>query len=86
MRLRFGTECVCVARSGGPNSIYIDARRCRTHSAPLSSIRGGNAEENAEIIRSVLRGKRGPHFDTVVFNAGIGFLQTGKRERFRRRC
>ena len=49
-------------------------------SAPLSSIRGGNAEENAEILRSVLRGKRGPHFDTVVFNAGIGLFANGQAE------
>ena len=34
--------------------------------------------ENAEIIRSVLSGERGPHFDTVVFNAGIGLFANGQ--------
>lgn len=46
--------------------------------APLSAIRGGDAKENAEIIRSVLSGERGPYFDTVVFNAGIGLFAAGR--------
>lgn len=46
--------------------------------APLSAIRGGNAEENAKIIRTILKGERGPHFDTVVFNAGIALFADGK--------
>lgn len=47
-------------------------------SAPLSAIRGGDAVENAEIIRAVLGGERGPKFDTVVFNAGIGLFANGQ--------
>ena len=45
--------------------------------APLSSIRGGSREENADMIRSVLKGERGPRFDTVVFNTGIGLFANG---------
>lgn len=46
--------------------------------APLSAIRGGNAEDNAKIIRAILQGERGPHFDTVVFNAGIALFADGR--------
>ena len=46
--------------------------------APVSAVRGGNAHENAEIVHSVLSGNRGPHFDTVVFNAGIGLFTNGQ--------
>lgn len=46
--------------------------------AELSAIRGGDAVENAAIIRSVLSGERGPRFDTVVFNAGIGLFANGQ--------
>lgn len=46
--------------------------------ADPSAIRGGNAQENAAIIRSVLSGERGPKFDTVVFNAGIGLFANGQ--------
>lgn len=45
--------------------------------APLSAIRGGDAKENAALIRSILSGVRGPAFDTVVFNAGIGLFVDG---------
>lgn len=47
-------------------------------SAPLTAIRGGNAKENADLIRSILNGERGPKFDTVVFNAGIGLFADGR--------
>lgn len=47
-----------------------------TH-APLSAIRGGDAKENATTIREIFKGRRGPHFDTVVFNAGIGLFANG---------
>lgn len=46
-------------------------------SAPISAIRGGNAQKNAEIMRAILQGERSPYFDTVVFNAGIGFFTNG---------
>lgn len=48
--------------------------------AELSAIRGGNAVENAGIVRSILGGERGPRFDTVVFNAGIGLFANGQAE------
>ncbi|WOV87462.1 anthranilate phosphoribosyltransferase [Sporosarcina oncorhynchi] len=42
-----------------------------------SEIRGGTAEDNAAMIRSVLQGELGARFDTVVFNAGIGIFTSG---------
>ncbi|WP_252504853.1 anthranilate phosphoribosyltransferase [Sporosarcina sp. Marseille-Q4943] len=45
--------------------------------APHSAIRGGSPEENAAMIHSVLQGERGPRFDTVVFNAGLGLFANG---------
>lgn len=46
--------------------------------APASAIRGGSAKENAAMIRAILKGQRGPHFDTIVFNAGIGLFANGQ--------
>ncbi|MBE1553315.1 anthranilate phosphoribosyltransferase [Filibacter limicola] len=48
--------------------------------ADPSSIRGGDAQENAAIIRAVLGGERGPRFDTVALNAGIGLFANGQAE------
>lgn len=47
---------------------------------PLSAIRGGNAFENAEILRQLLQGKQSAYFDTVILNAGIGFFAYGLAE------
>lgn len=35
-------------------------------------IKGGDAERNARIMMSVLRGEEGPYRDTVLLNAGLG--------------
>ncbi|GAB3046169.1 anthranilate phosphoribosyltransferase [Virgibacillus ainsalahensis] len=40
-------------------------------------IRGGNAKENAEILRNVLKGKKGAYFDTTILNAGLGLFANG---------
>ncbi|MFC4024796.1 anthranilate phosphoribosyltransferase [Oceanobacillus longus] len=42
------------------------------------SIRGGDSKENAEILMSVLKGKQGAYFDTVLLNAGLGIYTNGK--------
>ena len=47
---------------------------------PLEAIRGGNAEENAVILRELLAGKQSAYFDTVILNAGIGFFAYGLAE------
>lgn len=46
--------------------------------APLSAIKGGDAVENAATTRAILSGERGPKFDTVVLNAGIGLFANGQ--------
>lgn len=48
--------------------------------APLESIRGGNADENAAIMRKLLAGQQSAYFDTVLLNAGIGLFSYGKAE------
>lgn len=49
-------------------------------SQPLEAIRGGDAQENAIILRELLQGKQSAYFDTVVLNAGIGFFAYGLAE------
>lgn len=50
---------------------------------PLDTIRGGDAKENAEILRRVLDGEKGPYLDTVLLNAGFGLFANGKVETVR---
>lgn len=44
----------------------------------LEAIRGGEAKENAEILKSILEGEKGARRDTVLLNAGIGLFANGK--------
>jgi len=39
-------------------------------SVPLGAVKGGDAVENAQIIRRVLGGERSPYRDIVLLNAG----------------
>lgn len=48
--------------------------------APLEAIRGGNADENAAIMRKLLAGEQSAYFDTVLLNAGIGLFSYGIAE------
>jgi len=48
--------------------------------APIEAIRGGNADENAAIMRKLLAGEQSAYFDTVLLNAGIGLFSYGVSE------
>ena len=51
--------------------------------APLESLRGGTAAENAAIIRRVLNGEAGPPRDIVVINAAAALVAAGVAPNFR---
>lgn len=46
--------------------------------ASLSALAGGEAEENAHILRSVLEGETGPRRDVVVLNAAYALAVSGR--------
>ena len=43
----------------------------------LEALRGGDAAENAEVVRRVLAGDHGPHRDVAVLNAAAGLVVAG---------
>lgn len=45
--------------------------------SPAEAIRGGDARENARIIRQLLDGERGPRRDIVLMNAAAAFMVAG---------
>ncbi len=45
--------------------------------APVGAIRGGDARENAAIVRAVLSGEPGPRRDVVLLNAGAALAVAG---------
>jgi anthranilate phosphoribosyltransferase len=50
--------------------------------ASLEELRGGDAETNARLLRSVLEGQRGPQRDVVLANAAAAFVVAGKAQGF----
>lgn len=44
----------------------------------LNQIKGGDARENAQILRDVLQGNKGPYLETSILNAGLAFYANGK--------
>jgi anthranilate phosphoribosyltransferase len=48
--------------------------------ARMADLQGGSAADNAEIIRRILKGERGPKRDIVVLNAGAAIAAGGKAE------
>lgn len=50
--------------------------------APLEAIAGGDAACNAEIVRSILAGERGPRRDIVIANASAAIVASGRAADF----
>ena len=48
--------------------------------APVSALRGGSPEENAVILRELLKGKESAYFDAVLLNSALGFFAYGIAE------
>jgi len=68
------SEC----RDGSVNTFYLHPADVGLPKVPQAAIRGGSAADNAELIRAVLAGERGPARDIVVLNAGAALLIAGK--------
>jgi anthranilate phosphoribosyltransferase len=49
--------------------------RCR-----LEDLQGGDAEQNAALVRSVLDGCKGPPRDVVLLNSAFALVAAGKAE------
>ena len=45
--------------------------------ATLDDLRGGDVDANAEVVRQVLAGEKGPHRDVAVLNAAAGLVVAG---------
>lgn len=73
-----GYTKVSECRDGEVNTFYLHpADVGLTKSAP-DALRGGNADDNANIARRVLAGDRGPQRDVVLLNAAAALLIAGR--------
>ena len=78
-----GETMVAEVRDGAIRRFTVTPDEFGVARAPLESIRGGTAAENAAIIRRVLEGKPGPARDIVVVNAAAALVAAGIAANFR---
>jgi len=68
---------------GTVRTFYVHPADFGLIKAPLAALRGGDAAVNAETLRSLLRGERGPVRDVVILNAGAALFIAGRAESVR---
>lgn len=72
-----GPTQVSHLNGGGIRTFHMTPEECGFKRAAPDSIRGGSAKENAQIIRDILNGEKGPRRDMVLLNAGAALTVAG---------
>jgi anthranilate phosphoribosyltransferase len=73
-----GESKISEVRDGEVRTYYVTPEDFGIERAPISAIQGGNARENAEIIRIILSNRGGTRQDVVLLNAAAGLVVGGK--------
>ncbi len=72
-----GPTLVADARDGQVSRYEIEPDDVGLKLSPIEAIAGGDPEQNAAIITSVLNGEEGPRRDVLLINAGAGIVAAG---------
>jgi anthranilate phosphoribosyltransferase len=75
-----GTTRVAEARAGSVRSYEVEPEEFGIARASLQEISGGDATENAAIIRAVLRGEKSPRRDVVLLNSAAALVAAGRAD------
>src|SRR6266436_4321101 len=78
-----GETLVAEVRDGTVRRFTVTPDEFGVARAPLESLRGGSAAENAAIIHRVLAGEGGPSLDIVVINAAAALVAAGRAANLR---
>ena len=76
-----GTTRVAEAREGSVRSYEVEPEEFGMSRATLQEIAGGDAAENAAIIRAVLGGEKSPRRDVVLLNAAAALVAAARADR-----
>ncbi len=76
-----GTTRIAEAREGSVRSYEVEPEEFGMSRAALHEIAGGDATENAAIIRAILAGEKSPRRDVVLLNAAAALVAAGKADR-----
>ena len=69
-----GKTLVCELKDGAIKSYTISPEDFGLSKASLDSLKGGTADENAALLRSILSGASGPQRDVVLMNAAAALV------------
>ncbi len=72
-----GENKVALLENGEVKSFTLKAEDYGLSPVSVSALIGGTPEENAIILRDLLKGKQSAYFDAVLLNAAIGFFAYG---------
>jgi anthranilate phosphoribosyltransferase len=75
-----GPTRVAEVREGSVRSYEVDPEEFGLQRASLDQISGGDAAENASIVRRILGGEKSPRRDVVLMNAAAALVAAGKAE------
>ena len=75
-----GPTRVAEIREGTLRSYEISPEEFGFETAPLAALSGGDAAENARIVREILGGEKSPRRDVVLMNAAAALVVAGKIE------
>jgi anthranilate phosphoribosyltransferase len=78
-----GETRVAEVKQGAVRRFSVTPEEFGVSRAPLESLRGGTAAENAAIISRILAGENGPPRDIVVINAAAALVSAGVAPNFR---
>jgi anthranilate phosphoribosyltransferase len=78
-----GETMVAEVRDGKVRKFSVTPEEFGVKRAPIETIRGGTAKENAAMISRILEGEAGAPRDIVVINAAAALVATGASENFR---
>jgi anthranilate phosphoribosyltransferase len=75
-----GPTRIAEVRDGSVHSYEVTPEEFGLKSAPLETLSGGDAVENARVVREVLGGEKSPRRDVVLMNAAAALVAAGKSE------
>jgi anthranilate phosphoribosyltransferase len=75
-----GTTRIAEVRDGIVRSYEVDPEEFGMERATLADISGGDAAENAAIVRKVLEGEKSPRRDVVVLNSAAALVAAGRAD------
>jgi anthranilate phosphoribosyltransferase len=75
-----GATRIAEVREGSVHSYEITPQEFGLSAAPIEALSGGDAEENARIVREILGGEKSPRRDVVLMNSAAALVAAGKSE------